>query len=109
MSDEQTGFSDNYFDLAVGESRTVMLRNESAFITGTELFVDGGAAQVFEGLSPDLLENGLHGQGAERLSKDACPRPRYPSSSVQIELAEPLRVARRLLKNGNARRTAAKG
>jgi hypothetical protein len=28
VSDERADFSDNYFDLAGGESRTVMLRNE---------------------------------------------------------------------------------
>jgi len=33
VSDERTDFSDNYFDLAGGESRTLMLRNDALVLT----------------------------------------------------------------------------
>ena len=33
VSDERTDFSDNYFDLAGGESHTVMLRNDALVLT----------------------------------------------------------------------------
>jgi hypothetical protein len=92
VSDERTDFSDNYFDLAGGESRTVKLRSEFAFVTGTELFVDGGAAQVFEGLphqAPSARRSSQNlkvARGSSRATHRLTPRAKSGPSPLILSL-----------------------